>query len=426
MNLRAYLDKLPKDIRDLVDLAGEVAGRVEVRVYLIGGVVRDLILGVPNFDLDIAVGGDVLKFASELARRLDAKLTTHTRFGTATLTTPKKIKLDIATTRSEVYPEPASLPVVSPGTIREDLVRRDFTINALAIDLLPENFGILLDVNRGRQDLKAKLIRILHDLSFIDDPTRIIRAVRFEQRLKFRIETHSLKLLKEAVKKGMLKRLSPHRLSDEIILVLKEPTAIRSILRLEKLVGFDFIHQQLKLNKANIEYLAAIKNEINWFNNNFPKYRVLDVWLMYFIGLLSNLNRDEIKKVFKRLGLRRGEIKKLISYNGFSSGRVAGMSKKNILPSEIYRNLKPLSLEVVLLIKARHRNKFLSRNIKKFFKYYNRMQPYIRGEDLTRLGLKPSPDYKKILTRLLYLQLDGRINSRKDALAWVKKWRSLS
>ena len=284
--MKNYLKNLPKDIRDLIHLAGEVASQTNVYAYLVGGIVRDLILGVPNFDLDLLIQDDGLKFAFEFARRVDARLVVHSRFGTATLITPKKIKLDIATARSEIYPYPTSLPLVSPGTIEEDLARRDFTINALAIDLLPKDFGRLIDFYQGRKDLKARVVRIMHDLSFIDDPTRIIRAVRFEQRMKFRIEPHSLRLLKQSASKGMLKRLSPHRLRDEIILILNEPLAIRCILRLEKLVGLDFIHPKLKLNKKDLEYLGAIKNEINWFNKNFPKHRPLDNWLMYFLSLI--------------------------------------------------------------------------------------------------------------------------------------------
>jgi tRNA nucleotidyltransferase (CCA-adding enzyme) len=426
MNLKVNLNKLPKDIRDLIRLSGEVAQDRKDYVYLVGGIVRDLLLGVPNYDLDVVIQGDGLGFASELSRRINARLTKHPQFKTATLITSENRKMDVATCRCEIYPEPASLPVVSPGTIKEDLLRRDFTINALAVDLLPENFGKLVDFYQGGRDLNKRFIRILHDMSFIDDPTRIIRAVRFEQRLKFRIEPHSLKLLKQAVSKGMLRRLSPHRLRDEIILILKEPRAINCILRLKKLVGFDFIHHQLKLSKANLVYLNVIKKEIDWFKGNFPKYRVLDTWLMYFIGLLANLNEDKINQVYRRFGVRRGEIKKIISFRRFPSQKVSLLSKKNIRPSRIYRILKPLSFEVILLIKARFRNNSLDHNIEQFFKYYNEIQLYIRGKDLTALGLEPNPDYKKILTHLLYLQLDGKITSRHDALKKVKKWLSFS
>ena len=417
--MKEYLKNLTRDIRDLVCLTGKIASQRDVNAYLVGGIVRDLILGVPNFDLDIVIQGDGLKFAFELARCLDARLVTHPRFGTATLITPKKIKLDIATCRSEVYPEPASLPVVSPGTIEEDLARRDFTINALAIDILPESFGKLVDFYQGRKDLKAKSIRILHDLSFVDDPTRIIRAVRFEQRLKFRIEPRSLKLLKAAAKKGMLKRVSPHRLRDEIILILSEPVAVRCILRLKRIIGLDFIHQQLELNQIHLKYLKAINKEIDWFNKNFHQRRSLDTWLMYFIGLLSPLNTRQISQVCKKFSLRRGEIKRIISYKRFSAQNILFMSKKNISPSKIHKTLQPLSFETILLIKAKYRNKFLDLHINNFLKHYNDTRIYISGKDLTQFGLKPNPDYKKILARLFSLQLDGQINSRQDALEWI-------
>jgi len=422
--MKRYLNNLPRDILDLIYLAGDIAVKLRMHAYLIGGFVRDLFLGVPNFDLDIVIQGDGIKFASEFADYFNVRLTAHSRFGTATLITPERIKLDIATARTEVYPQPASLPQVFLGTIRDDLARRDFTINALAIDLLPENFGKLVDFYQGRQDLEAGIIRILHDLSFIDDPTRIIRAVRFEQRFKFKIEPHSLKLLKEAKRLGMLKRVSPHRLRDEVILILKEPCVKRCILRLESLVGLDFIHPHLRLNRINLRYLTAIKNVIDWFNNNFAiTHRALDSWLMYFIGLLAGaLSVGEINQVCKKFALRRGEIKRIISYNRFSSRIALQLSKRNILPSQIYRLLEPLSFEVILLIKASYKNKFLNLNIEKFFKHYNGMRIYIRGEDLTKIGIAPSPDYKKILNRLLYLQLDGKINSKQEALEQVKKW----
>ena len=425
--MKDYLNKLPKDIRNLIYSAGKIAKKTDVKAYLVGGIVRDLILGVPNFDLDIVVEGNGLLFASELASQFDARLTTHPRFYTATLITPKNIKLDIATARSERYPHPASLPVVKPGTIRDDLARRDFTINTLAIDLLPNNFGNPVDFYQGKKDLRMKTIRILHDSSFIDDPTRIIRAVRFEQRFRFRIEPHTMRLLKQAKDTGMLKRTSPHRLRDEIILILKEPEVLRCILRLNKIVGFDFIHQKLKLNKANLAYLASIRKEIHWFNNNFPKARVLDVWLMYFIGLLSRLNKNQLSCVLIRLGLCREDMKRIISYHKISSREILlRLNKKNISPSQIYRDLQPLSLEVILLIKAKYRNKIFNLNIEKFLKFYNTVRLYIQAKDLAGFGIKPGPDYKKILNQLLYLQIDGKINSKDAAFNWLKQWSSLS
>ncbi len=420
--MKNYLDNLPKDIDKLINLASRVARKQGVRAYLVGGVVRDLILGVDNFDLDIVIEGDGLAFGSELARKVTGRLVTHPRFGTATLMISNKIKLDIATCRSEIYQEPGSLPLVSAGALQDDLARRDFTINTLAIDLMPDRFGSLIDFYHGKRDLKLKFVRILHNLSFIDDPTRILRAVRFEQRLGFRIEPHTLRLLKESAKANMLRCVSPHRLRDEIILMLREPEVIRCILRMKQLVGFNFIHPHIKLDRSNLDYLRAVKREINWFYNNFPKGRELDVWLMYFVGIVSNLNANQVDRICKRFGFRKGEIKRIISYYKFSRQKVKCISKKDISPSQIYRILEPLSFETILLIKAKYKNRFLDSHIKNFFEYYNGARVYISGRDLTQIGLRPSPDFRKILTRLLYLQLDGKINSRQEALEWISRF----
>ncbi|MCX5710840.1 MAG: tRNA nucleotidyltransferase, partial [Candidatus Omnitrophica bacterium] len=196
--MKKYLERLPKEIRELVYFTKDLAAYRGMPAYLVGGFVRDLILGVRNFDLDIVVVGDGIKFAEYFSRALKAKLIRHKRFGTATVVLKPGLKIDIATARSEFYPHPAHLPVVKPGSLKDDLFRRDFTINAMAISLVEKDFGRLIDCYGGKNDLKARSIRVLHALSFIDDPTRIIRAIRFEQRFDFKIDPDTLKLLKEA------------------------------------------------------------------------------------------------------------------------------------------------------------------------------------------------------------------------------------
>ena len=378
-------------------------------------------MGIPNFDVDIVVEGDGLNFASKFAKKINAILITHPRFQTATLITPNEIKIDIATARSEVYPHPASLPVVQSGTIIQDLARRDFTVNALAINLLPENFGHLVDFYSGKKDIARKVIRILHDLSFIDDPTRIIRAVRFEQRLNFRIQSHTLKLIKQAKKLGMLNKVSPHRLRDEIILMLKEPIALKCIQRLNKLVGFNFIHPEIRINKTRLAFLNAINKQVHWFNNEFSDGRALDVWLMYFTGILSNFKKSKVNKICRILGLRKDEERRIITFKDLPEAKISKLSRKDILPNQIYQILAPLSFEVILLLRAQYNNKLLHRHIEDFFKYYNSIKPYLSGEDLKQAGLNPSPYYKKVFRQLLDLQLNGKIKSKQEAVSWVKK-----
>ena len=177
-------EQLPSDIAAFIRLAGEVAEKRQQRLYLVGGVVRDLLLERVNLDIDMVVEGDAIKLAQAIAGVNQAKVITHPRFGTATLKWGKR-SADFATARAETYARPGALPTVKPGTISDDLARRDFTINAMAVELNPRRFGELIDPFGGRQDIEKKLVRVLHDKSFTDDATRIWRAVRYEQRLDF-------------------------------------------------------------------------------------------------------------------------------------------------------------------------------------------------------------------------------------------------
>ena len=175
--------------------------------------------GKPIFDLDLVVEGDAIGLAKEFAEKVGGKLTVHTMFNTAKIALDKWT-IDIAMARTETYAKPGALPVVKPGTLKTDLFRRDFTVNAMAICLSPDNYGELIDLYGGLNDLKNKIIRVLHEKSFIDDATRIWRAIRYEQRLGFQIEPETLKLLKRDV--PMLKTVGGYRLRHELELVLKE------------------------------------------------------------------------------------------------------------------------------------------------------------------------------------------------------------
>ncbi len=219
--------------------AGDLAAGMGFRAYSVGGMVRDLLLGIDHFDLDIVIEGDGIRFAGSLASRLHAKVKSHERFGTATLIFPDRLRVDVATARTEIYERPAALPRVTPGSIRDDMVRRDFTINALAVSLMPEEFGRLLDFFHGVRDLRERHIRVLHEQSFMDDPTRIFRAVRFETRLGFRMVRSTEQLIVEALSRDILSELEDYRIVTELKLVLAEPDAAGTLKRLAQLGVFD-------------------------------------------------------------------------------------------------------------------------------------------------------------------------------------------
>ncbi len=418
--MKEHIKKLPRDIRELISLASRVAVERSVPAYLVGGFVRDLLLGVPNLDLDITVEGDGIEFAQELSRRLGGKLVRHRRFGTATVTTAQKLKVDISTARREFYEAPGSLPVVNAGTLEDDLRRRDFTINAMAISINPGDSGRLIDIFKGQADLRYKRIRILHDLSFLDDPTRILRAVRFEQRYDFHIEPHSLRVLKCALEADMLKKVSPHRIRDEMALILKEPRVMFCIRRLAHLTGFDFIHPGLRAGKRTLELLKAVRGQIAWYENNFSCRRPLDAWLMYFIVLLDPLSVRQIISLSRRFALTAGEEKRMISFRQQSAALKRRLCRQSLKPSAVFRALEPLSYEVILLAKSRYKDRLLSAYIGKFLKSYNGICNLISGSDLSSMGIEPGPHYKKMLDELLYLRLDGHLRTRQSQIRWIR------
>ena len=419
--MKEYLKKLPKKIQDLISLISQAACETGVSVYLVGGFVRDLILGEPNLDLDIVVEGDGIAFAAELAKSLKSHLVRHRRFGTATVLTSDKLKVDISTAREEYYEKPAALPCVRAGMLKDDLKRRDFSINAMAISINRGDFGRLIDFFKGRDDLHYKRIRILHDLSFIDDPTRILRGIRFEQRYGFHIEPHTLRVLKCALEADMLSRVSPHRIRDEIILILKEADPLACIVRMQHLSGFAFIQAHLKVGSKVIRLLRAVRREIEWFSENFSRRRSLDSWLMYFTVMLDSLSSRQITALCRRLALNKGDEKRILSFRKESLILKNRLSKSGLKPSDIFKLLEPLSYEVILLAKAHYGSKRLNNYISRFLQLYNGMSSLISGKDLMRMGLAPGPHYKQILDELLYLRLDGRLRTRKQQIRWIKE-----
>ena len=416
-----YLKDLPQELKTIISLAQEVSRETGMPAYLVGGCLRDLILGVDNFDLDITVEGNGIVFAQNLAGKLKSGLRIHERFGTATLILPGSLKLDIATMRQEKYPFSAALPIVSPGSLAEDLRRRDFTINAMAVSISSGEAQKLIDPFGGQVDLAAGRIRILHSLSFEDDPTRILRAIRFSQRFGFKIEPRTLKLLKEAVSKGLLNKVHSHRMRDELISMLKEKNPLKQIKRLEVLGGLSLISKKVKFRKPTQCLFRSIDKEISWFTKNFPARRQLDVWLIYFTALLNGLTLGQIKEIIHRLGLAKGEEKRIISYRKINQKFIRRLSNKQVKPAQIFSSLEPLSYEVIILLRACAQCNSFKRHITDYLEIYNGMRLYVSGDDLAGLGVLPGPGYQKIFAKVLAAKLNGRVKNRQGELALIRE-----
>lgn len=426
---------LPPRIFRVLKLVGSLADGRRCQAFAVGGFVRDLLLGVKNFDVDLVLEGEGLSFAKELADRLGGSLVSHRRFGTATVVTDwsaqakrgpqtkrEKFKIDIATARTEYYEYPAALPKVSFSSIKQDLYRRDFTINAMAVSLNRGRFGRLLDFFNGQQDLRTKKIRVLHDLSFVEDPTRIFRAVRFEQRYNFSIESHTEGLIKTAVSLDMFGRTQKQRLRDELILILSEPTPAKALLRMHQLHELRFIHPRLRLTKRMLRTFAAIDETCHWYRFSFLKKRPVDRCIIFFLAMIDDVSLPQVKALCEKFVFTKGDQKRIISGKRYANKIVKILdSRKGLSPSQIYRYLEPLSFEVILFIMAKARTQRAKERATLFFKEYNGVKLLISGRDLQALGIKPGPRYRKFLEKILYEKLDGRVKNKIGELNLAKR-----
>src|SRR5204862_7115785 len=257
-------------------------------VYLVGGTVRDILLGERSFDVDIAVEGDAIALAQALADALGGRVRAHDKFGTAVVIYGEGERVDVVTARTEFYDAPAALPTVEHASIREDLFRRDFTINAMAISLKGADLGRLVDPFGGRRDLEAKTIRILHNLSFIDDPTRIFRAVRYENRYAFRMDDHTLRLARGCIEMGLVGALSGSRIGDELRAILSEGPADHSLLRLRELGADRAIHPHLAVDEEAVALFHRLRELRDRYRLEIPS------WRLGLAALARKLPPDEV------------------------------------------------------------------------------------------------------------------------------------
>lgn len=356
----------------------------EYRAYLVGGYVRDSTLGRESIDIDVVVEGDGIAAARKLNTKLKGKLTRHVDFGTASISIDS-YRVDIASARTEKYPAPAHLPHVYPSTIVEDLNRRDFTINAIAMSISKENFGEIFDPFEGLNDIKHKLIRILHRNSFIDDPTRIFRALRYKNRFGFKLEEDTERQMRDAVKGGMVRKLSGQRILNELNLIFAEDSY-------EATVSDLAYYEIFTLKRSDLKLMPASNSHAFYFLlSRLPKN-----------SLPLPKNAKEIVDDFRNMGELIAKLNKI--------------SKKSML----YTVLSPIAEEVtdsIALVKPDLQEKI------RIFNGLKRVHPFITGKDLRRYGFRPDKQYTKILQKIFALQLDKKLMNRREAIEHLKALR---
>lgn len=400
---------LPSEQLELIRSAGKLARELGLRLYLVGGAVRDLLLGQDTFDLDLVVEGDALKLAVLLAERKNGTILVHRRFGTAKVSIDKS-SLDFATARSESYAFPGALPVISPGSFNDDLRRRDFTINAMAIDLGTDEFGDIIDPYRGRDDLKHKLIRILHKESFRDDATRILRSLRYEQRLDFKLEPATEGLLRRDI--AMLDTISGDRIRHELELILKEKSPEKVLQRAEELGVLKRMHPSLKSNK--------------WIQKKFQQARSVTSpapIAIYFSLLLYQLNQKDMEDFIDRLNIPK-TIAQVIRDTLRIKEISASLDTGELSSGAIYRLLngyQPLSILTNALASD---SALLSQRLHLYLDKLRHVKTSLNGRALQQMGISPGPRLGEILKALQEAKLDQKVRTKEEEIEMVRHWLS--
>ena len=413
-------ERLPPEVCDALRTVGEVAGEAGFPVYLVGGIVRDLFLRVTNLDIDIVVEGDGITFAGMLVKRAGGRMKTHQKFGTAVVVLPNGLKLDIATARLEYYESPAALPTVELSSIKKDLYRRDFTVNTLAVRLNRKRYGELIDFFGGLRDIKEKTIRVLHSLSFVEDPTRVLRAIRFEQRFDFRLSKHTQNLIKTAVNMKLFHKLTGERMFTELVLMFSEAEPVKVLKRMKDFDLLKFIHPSLKSSTETERLFGNIAETLTWFKLLYLDIRI-EKWFVYFLGLLDRLKDTAVKEALERLAVPARVRERVLQARERYRGVLYIFYKETHLPpSRVYDLLAPLQTEAILLVMAKARHDKAKKYISLYLMHLRNVKVSITGDDLKTLGIPPGPRYRKLLAELLDAKLDGEVRNREEEIEFVK------
>ncbi|MEW5807486.1 MAG: CBS domain-containing protein [Acidobacteriota bacterium] len=420
-DLRPMMDKrLPKKVSRILKVAGETADKSALDVYLVGGIVRDLILDEENIDIDLVVEGNGIKYARQLAKALKGRARATAKFQTAVVIIDNHLKIDIASARTEYYEYPAALPTIERGMIRQDLYRRDFTINALAIKINRREYGMLVDYFGGRRDLREGMIRVIHSLSFIEDPTRAYRAIRFATRLGFELAKETQHLIEVASRKGIFERLSGRRITKELQLLFDDEHPVKAVRMMDSFHLLDFISREIKLTKSLIAFLERIEEVLSWYRLLYRGEKP-ENWLIYLMALADSIDEEGRIKIAQRLSLNSKHREVLVGYKERIHQLMLSIRKKeSIRTSDIFSSVRNLPLEIILFVIARTERIELKKSLTKFLLHFRNLDLEIDGNDLKALGLLPGPEYSRIFNLVLLAKVDGKVKSRRDELALAK------
>jgi tRNA nucleotidyltransferase (CCA-adding enzyme) len=430
-NISQHLEYLPPGILGLLQEIGEAARSRGSLVYLVGGVVRDLILGhltvsaggaklapkPPAFagaglslglDLDLVVEGDAIALGRRIARDKNWEVRTHPRFGTAKLY-QEKFSLDLVTARSETYTQPGALPAVKPGTIEDDLRRRDFTINAMAACISPDSFGDLFDPHGGQSDLGKGLIRILHRASFADDPTRILRALRYEKRLNFHLEVDTEELLRRHL--DNLDTVTGERLWHELELILQEERPEEVLCRAEELGVLQRLYPALRGDSWLAERFAQARKPVDESLPRPAVYLALSVYRLTAEEVEGCIARLKMPGWAARTGRDMVQLKPVLS----------SLASAELRPSEIYRRLNRHLPHVIKAAAIASDSPVIQQRLDLYLETLRHVKTELGGDDLQNMGVPPGRKMGQILRALQVAKLDQTVTTREEEEALVRR-----
>jgi len=417
-------------IRDIAATAREMG----LSVYFVGGIVRDLLLGFPIFDVDLVVEGDAIALAKQLARERGGRVKSHTRFGTAKWVigdwgfaeTPNiqspihglPSSVDFVTARTEFYSYPSALPQVERSSIKQDLHRRDFTINTLAICLDPDRWGELLDFYGGEQDLRDGVIRVLHSLSFVEDPTRMLRAVRFEQRLSFSIEPRTLDLMTHAL--DLLDRVSGDRIRHELTALFQEAQPEVALCRLRQLHVLQQIYVGLTCDDWLHGKYALVRKAFKDEDWPVPKHDGEALQMFAYLALLCyRLDVTGLESVITRLRIPSTQADDMRQAQALKTFMPELARRQK--PSALVRLLKDYRDAALFVTWAASDSKLAARQIQRYVCSLRDMRPELDGKYLRSLGMPPGPEMGRVLDTLRDALLDGEVKTRAEQEAFVRE-----
>ncbi len=414
--------RLNQRIRTLLSDIGSAGDTLGVEIFVVGGFVRDLMLERPIEDVDVVVEGDGIAFARYFASMHHCRLHQHRKFNTAVIIFEDGFKIDVASARLEYYATPAALPVVENSSIKMDLARRDFTINTLAISLNAESFGTLIDYFGGVRDIKDKIIRIIHNLSFIEDPTRIFRAIKFSNRFGFRVGKVTANLIKNALNVGAVKHLSGLRVLSELKQIFSEDNPLPA---LQTMADYDIdkvIHHDLKLTDTTRALFKSVGKTLAWHDllyedDAYPR------WSVYFMAWLHGYSFTVSTQIADRLMFPIKERELLLDQRIKAAQRIRLIEKKYpVSNQQMYRWLIHFKTECLLFMLALTKKESVRKAISHFYTHQRKTQPLIGGKDLKSVGIKPGPIYSTILNKIIDEKLDGKLNTMEEEIEFAKHY----